>query len=236
MRVRLSYPLLFFCLIAIDAHDADFTLPADGFAVIQTSTLAPGKICRKLDRSESHVPRAWFTKDVEQTIHLIADTPEKSAEWSNSEEKTKGCQKRIARKTLVGPLKRGRWKVFGTTETAKIHTVAYSLAKEIRAENGSYSFRLEEPAILTASMHYYRNVHGGCYEYLPLVFVTDKEKSTTELQVLEARAVERQRLTITHGLCRALLQTIAHGAQELPPGNYRFTGREIKRATLYFAE
>lgn len=74
MRMRAF--LLFFCSMAISAKESDFTLQADGFAVeLHTFTLTPGQICRKLDRFDFPQPRAWYTRDTDQTIYLVEDAP-----------------------------------------------------------------------------------------------------------------------------------------------------------------
>lgn len=226
---------LLFCLMAISAKETEFTLQADGFAVIRTFTLTPGEICRKLDRYESPVQHAWYTKDADQTIYLLEDASLITAASEKSSAKNLGCQREISRKTLVGPLKKDKWRIFGGT-TTEVKTFVYSRAQEVSAVNGSYPFKLEKSAVVAVSIHYYRNINGGCYEYLPVEFKVDKEKSNVDLQVLQARAVERKRIATGHGLCRALPQTIARGAQQLPAGNYRLVGNDVKRVILYFAE
>ncbi len=226
---------LFFCLIAIEAKEADFTLQADGFAIIKTYTLTSGVICRKLERIDSPQPRAWYTHDTDLTIYLPEESFPVTANPEIPLAKSQGCQKGISQKTLVGPLKKGKWRVFGAA-APEVKVLAYSRAQEVPVVNGSYTFRLDKSAVVTATIHYYRNSHGGCYEYLPLAFQADMEKSNADLQVLQARAVKRQRIVTGHGLCRALPQTIARGAQQLPPGNYRLMGEDVKRVTLYLAD
>lgn len=221
--------------MAISAKEADFTLQADGFAVIKTYTLTPGEVCRKLNRFDSPQPRAWYTRDADRTIYLPEGALLKTANPEIPLAKSQGCQKGISQKTLVGPLKKGKWRIFGAAAT-EVKALAYGRAQEVPVVNGSYTFRLEKSAVVTAAIHYYRNIHGGCFEYLPVAFQVDIEKSNADLQVLQARAVERQRIVTSHGLCRALPQTIARGAQELPPGNYRLMGEDVKRVTLYLAD
>jgi hypothetical protein len=225
----------FICLFALQAKESEFTLESDGFAVVETFSLTRGNICRKLDRHVSAIPLAWYTRDEWKAIYLM----EREAKDSKEQEKIAGtsasaaCQIRISRRTIVGPLRKGKWQIYGGNSAMEIKALPFGAALIVKAENSSYAFNTDKPVVIAALVQFYHNLTGGCREYVPLIFTPLKEKSTADLQILEVRAGKEYRLGAGRGLCRALPQTIGHGAIELQPGNYRLIGADLKRVVVY---
>lgn len=220
--------------ISVAAEEPELVLEHDGFVVIETLAFTQGAVCRKIERYISPVPLAWYTRDTWHELHLVADkTAPDSATERAAPKNDNACKWSIIRHTLVGPLKKGKWRLYGPHPSSATKITPFSVAREIKSQNGAYTFSIEKTAIVRVSIRHYGNKNGGCFEYLPVVFVPAQHLGTADLTVIDVHSVEERHFSAGHGLCRALPQTIAQGAQELPPGNYRIVGSDVSRVTVY---
>lgn len=210
-------------LAAKENEPTTLSMPADGFAAIHTLTLTAGAICRKLDRFDSPEPLAWHTKPAWQALYLEGVPTEKPAPNATA------CQRAISQRTLVGPLRKGTWQIYGAS--AKVGKIlAYAQRREIKAENGVFLFTVEKAAVLAVEIHHFGNNTGRCREFVPMSLTLKPDQTiVVTLKPLPLQINEG-------GVCRAMPQTHANATLEIAPGSYKLTGATPQKVTLYAAE
>ncbi len=224
------------CTSLIAAKESDFLMENDGFAVIHTFTLTGGKICRKLDRYASPDPVAWNIRSEWNSIHLgPADDTGKNPSVTTG--LSGGCQRGISQSTLVGPLKKGKWKIHSTSSVSIGKTVAFSERREIREEKKQWIFNVEKPAIASVLVYYFSNTTGQCREFVPLIMRVEAGKDAQAENTVHVSPGVLRSIDISRSeRCRAMPQTIAEGTLEIMPGKYRVSGNDIKRVSLYLQQ
>lgn len=215
---------LIFTLSFAAGQKHEFELPHDGFVVLHSLSLTPGKICRKLERKKADVPLAWHLQTSWNSIQLESVDATDDAKFSGA------CQAALRQSTLIGPLQKGTWKVFGAASVAVDKIQPFTRRLDIKPEGKTYSFTTDSTAILKVDAGRMGNTTGECREYLPLKLSIVSGEKTSEIR---AEILAPQSRSPRGALCRALPQTLAYGAIEIPAGSYRLENRDLTRVTLF---
>lgn len=225
----MHYAMLFFLSTSVTlAHEKEIPMENDGFVLITTHSFSNGQVCRKLDTLRSLQPIAWHLKPAWNSVYLgnAAESPEDTSQKSQS------CQTAIIQRTLVGPLKKGSWKLYGPKSVKLEKTVTYSQQRELKRNGEAYAFTIEKPAILSAEAGRFGNTSGRCREFVPLRLSIAESGKTLEIR---AELGENPQPPREGGICRAMPQTSARAAIEIAPGSYRMDNKDIKRVTLFLS-
>jgi hypothetical protein len=199
------------------AKNNTVTMTGDGFALVQTLVVTNGRICRKLDRHSAPFPLAWHLKPAWNAIYL--EIPELDLIKSTI------CQQAISQETLVGPLAKGTWQIYTGARISRIRTATFTGKKEIRPEKGKYTLTTTGGIIaITAGFH---GGSGPCHEYVPLLVSIEGNR------IFARMGNPLIPHPIREGSCRAVSQTHAQGAVNLPAGSYTVEGEHITGVAVY---
>lgn len=227
--MRVGCLLIAFCL-PLWAQPPAVDLGEDGFVLIHTFTLTGGKICRKLDRILLPEGMPWHIRPEWHAIYL--SPPAVAANLTPA-----GCQRGISQETLVGPLQKGKWQIFGVEEAVVGQRIAFTHREIIQKQGDAFEFATTMPAVLLAGAHENGNTTGACREFVPMRLEIEKTKTDTGRKMIRARLMPPPvPLESPRQVCRALPQTIAQEAIEIPPGKYRLTGTGLYRVEIYTQE
>lgn len=199
--------------------------------LVHTLTLTGGKICRKLDRVFLSEGLPWHIRPEWNAIYLTPAANNENIPAPQS------CQRSVSQATLIGPLQKGKWQLFGVESGSLGKHIAFTGRRNIEKNGDAYEFSTDISAVLLAGAHHSGNTTGACREFVPLRLTLAETKSDNTKKTIRAVLLPppppRER---NHGVCRALPQTSGQAAIEIPPGNYRLIGEFIRSVEIYTQE
>lgn len=221
--------------VALFAEDVKLRVEHDSFVELVTLTFSEGAICRKIDTQDLPYPLRWHLEPAWKQIQFEPEKKGVDTLLPPEKQLFSHCQMRISRRTLVGPLTKGEWKVFGIRQGSVVRNFPIKNKIQVPNEKGMFRFEIAKSAIMRATAVRYGNSTGACREYAGLILQeTEKNPDTKKILVHIPEPVTEKENDRTK--CRALPQTIAETAQLLEPGKYEVAGPHLGAVELYGME